>query len=524
MRVCDLKELVFSDLSLEAKVEIKNNGRPKPVLNINQTQKGCKSRPAFTRKFDINVYDKVLWLCGCDESNAFFCFICLLFGGEENWTKIGVRDLKHLTEKCKKHENSPKHKNNLVSFQLLGKTNIASSLSRAYAEQIINHNETVKKNRLVLSKIIDILKLCGTCNLPLRGHNEKIDSTNRGVFLEVVDYSRKIDSILDNHLSDARVFKGTSKIIQNELLQCMFEVCKDQILQEIEETSFLSVMSDDTTDISTQCQMVLVFRYELKGQIFEKFWGFFNPEGQDANLLSKCILHQLDLVLKNCPNKLICQTYDGAAVMKGHLGGVNVKVREIYKNAHFVYCYAHQFNKLLEQAVSSISSVKIFFYNLNSIASFFSNSPERTVALKEVCDKKIPRSSQTRWTTNSQTVQTIFSFKEELLTCFKNIELGHPKKFNSETTAKAAGFVKWLEDDCFLFWLKFFSEVMPHVDILYNQLQKIQSDPVKIQIAIENFSKAIENIRTNLNLPLVEATSEQNTQKKKKEKELRTRI
>uniref|UniRef100_V5GS97 Zinc finger protein n=1 Tax=Anoplophora glabripennis TaxID=217634 RepID=V5GS97_ANOGL len=137
MRVCEIKKLVISNLSLEEKVELKNNGRPTPVLNLVQVQKECKSRPAFIRKFDKNIYDKTLWLCGCDETNRFFCFVCLLFGGgEENWTKTGVSDLKHLEIKIKKHENSPKHKNKLVSFLLLGRVNIASCLNSAYAEQI----------------------------------------------------------------------------------------------------------------------------------------------------------------------------------------------------------------------------------------------------------------------------------------------------------------------------------------------------------------------------------------------------
>ena len=91
-------------------------------------------------------------------------------------------------------------------------------------------------------------------------------------------------------------------------------------------------------------------------------------------------------------------------------------------------------------------------------------------------------------------VQTIFTFKDKILACFENIQIEYPKRYNAETTTKAAGFVKWLEDNCFIFWLNFFAEVMQHVDILYNQLQKIQSDPVKIQIAVEHFKKAIENI------------------------------
>lgn len=82
-------------------MDLKNNGRPTPVLNIVQEQKGCKSRPGFTRKFDKNVY-KTPWLCGCDENNAFFCFVCLIFGGDDIWTKIGVCDLKHLVDKVKK--------------------------------------------------------------------------------------------------------------------------------------------------------------------------------------------------------------------------------------------------------------------------------------------------------------------------------------------------------------------------------------------------------------------------------------
>lgn len=60
--------------------------------------------------------------------------------------------------------------------------------------------------------------------------------------------------------------------------------------------------------------------------------------------------------------------------MRGHLDGVNVKIPEKYKNAHFVYCYAHQLNKILKQAVSSIISVRNFFFfaNLNGITTFFS--------------------------------------------------------------------------------------------------------------------------------------------------------
>jgi hypothetical protein len=37
----------------------------------------------------ISVYKKCR-VCGCEETNTFFCFVCLLFGGGDKWTEEGV--------------------------------------------------------------------------------------------------------------------------------------------------------------------------------------------------------------------------------------------------------------------------------------------------------------------------------------------------------------------------------------------------------------------------------------------------
>lgn len=70
------------------------------------------------------------------------------------------------------------------------------------------------------------------------------------------------------------MFKGTSKTIQNELLECILEICHDHITSEIKESSYVAVMADDTTDILEQIQTVIVFRYKLRGVVYERFWGF----------------------------------------------------------------------------------------------------------------------------------------------------------------------------------------------------------------------------------------------------------
>ena len=154
--------------------------------------------------------------------------MCLLFGDDDSWTRDSVSDLKHLN----KHENSIKHKNNFISFQLLAKTSISASLSTVYAENVRRHNEWVEKNRQILWRVIEVLKLCGNCNLPIHGHNKKEDSNKKGVFLELVNYTRKIVASFNSYIKEGHLFKGTSKMVQNELLQCILDVCHEHIVQE----------------------------------------------------------------------------------------------------------------------------------------------------------------------------------------------------------------------------------------------------------------------------------------------------
>ena len=122
------------------------------------------------------------------------------------------------------------------------------------------------------------------------------------------------------------------------------------------------------------------------------------------------MLNCLDHVLQSLEDKhkLIAQSYDGAAVMSGSHRGVQSIVKESYPNAHYVHCYAHQLNLVLQQAASQISSVRVFFANLNGFSAFFSRSPKRTARLDECNARRIPHSVQTRWNFRSRIVSTVF--------------------------------------------------------------------------------------------------------------------
>ena len=166
----------FTSLTLEEKCEVKRLGRPTPHLQITQVVK-TKSR-SFNRNFNIDVYDKYEWMCGCDVKNALFCFFCVLFGGEDSWTKHGVSDLQHLHDRAKKHVSSKTHMKNTLSYVMFGNVNIAQQMDSAYRRAIETHNQKVSQNRYILNIIINCIRFCGSFELALRGHDESETSSN----------------------------------------------------------------------------------------------------------------------------------------------------------------------------------------------------------------------------------------------------------------------------------------------------------------------------------------------------------
>lgn len=490
-----LQSINFPSLSLEERMEIKKEGRPMPNLNIVQV-KVTKSRE-FKRSFNKEVYSKYDWLCGCSKTNSLFCFPCLLFcriSGDKNWSRNGINDLAHLSDKINTHEKSSSHINAHLNLMLLGKQNIRQ-LSNAYRLSIQKHNETVANNRYILSKIINCIKFCGAFELALRAHDENSDFENPEILRGLINFSAELDTTLKLHIQQSTVFKGLSKTIQSEILECMLLVIRKNISNEIKQANLFSVITDEITDASTQFQISIVFRYILSdGTPVERFWGFFNPSGHDAKSLSECIKYNLKEITDN-NDKLISQSYDGAAAaISGQLFGAQKLIRDEYKHAHFVHCYAHKLNLILCKATTQNRDVRFFFSNLTDVTNFFSNSPQRVAILDEIVNRRIPQSSNTKWNFQSSIVNTVYENRELLIECME--EIGNTFD-QTNVINQTCAIRRMLNDDTFIFWLNVFHCLMPHINILYNQLQKQSIDSIKVTNEIYRFEENIKKERQN---------------------------
>ena len=282
----------FSSLKIEEKLEIKRLGPHRPLdFSMQQVDKNGKKR-----NFCKGWFENTEWLSVSINRKALYCFYCVLFNGSDStWCTGGFTDLRHYVERRKMHQSSTSHMQCAINFKTFGKVNIMSQLNEGHALSIIRHNEQVNKNRHVLNKIIDILKFCGSHEIAIRGHNEKQTSKNRGIFLELVDMMAQTDHVLRDHLESSTVSKGTSKTIQNDLLNCIYDIYIKHVKNEIENVQYVAVQADDTTDISCNSQFVIVLRYLVNTAPVERFIKFVDVHDRSAVGLTNVLVSSLTI-------------------------------------------------------------------------------------------------------------------------------------------------------------------------------------------------------------------------------------
>jgi hypothetical protein len=214
----------FQTLSDQEKLVITQLGPDHPNVSLIQKEK------TQSRCFNADWYNRKPWLTASEIKKTLFCFNCLLFCGDVSWTVHGISDLKHLSERIKSHEISSSHIGNSLKLRMYGKVDIRSQIDEGHRLSITRHNELVRKNRHILNRIVDCLNFCGKHETAIRGHFEKQESLNRGIFLDLVNEIDKLDNTLHEHLHESKVNKYTSAIIQNELLDCMYQVYQETLI------------------------------------------------------------------------------------------------------------------------------------------------------------------------------------------------------------------------------------------------------------------------------------------------------
>ena len=277
------------------------------------------------RSFQPSWFEKWPWLHYIENDDAVVCFTCaganrqkklqwssnsdlaFISKGFTNWKDATVKFAIHASSKC--------HKEAVLKMVTLPSStkNVAESLSTQVTREKL-------ERRQCFLKVLSNVRFLARQGLPFRGHGDHESDSN---FLQLMKLRSEDDSRIVGWL-ERKTSKYTVPDMQNEILKTMALQVLRQVVESIQSAPFLTIMIDETTDVSNKEQVVVCFRWvDNNLEPHEEFIGLYQVESTQSSILVATIRDVLQRVNVSI-TKLRGQCYDGASSMSGSRGGVAI--------------------------------------------------------------------------------------------------------------------------------------------------------------------------------------------------------
>ncbi|XP_050263883.1 uncharacterized protein LOC126708104 [Quercus robur] len=276
-----------------------------------------------------------------------------------------------------KEPNSP-HKNAVKCCEDL--QNYSRHIDKLIEKQT---SKELENNQLRLKTSIECARWLAFQACAFRGHDESLDSKNRGNFIELIKltstFNDKVASVvLENAPGNA---KYTSPTIQKEILHILANNVRNAIREEIGDAKFC-ILVDEARDESKREQMAIILRFvDKEGFIKERFFYVVHVRDTTALTLKNeicAVLSRYNLHIENIRG----QGYDGASNMRGEWNGLQALFLKDCPYAYYVHCMAHRLQLALVTASREVKDVHQFFDHLVNIINIVVGSSKRSDELQ----------------------------------------------------------------------------------------------------------------------------------------------
>ena len=115
-----------------------------------------------------------------------------------------------------------------------------------------------------------------------------------------------------------------SWIVQNKIISFMGDAIQKQILSDISQCKYFSILADETTDVSQTEELCLSVRFIKDTKVHEEFLCFVPVSSTVDKDLASTILTQLSQLGLNLEH-IRGHGYDGASNMSGKYRGVQAR-------------------------------------------------------------------------------------------------------------------------------------------------------------------------------------------------------
>lgn len=453
------------------------------------------NKTLFIRKLKNNESVERKWLLYSPSKRSVFCFSCCLFNPTDVnlCSRNGCNDWKHINHIILTHENSPAHKQSMMTYLARSK-----AVGRVDVDLLSQHQKEVNYWRNVLKRIVAVVKFLASRGLPFRGDNEILGSPNNGNYLGCVELLSEFDPFLADHLNKfGNPGKGNisylSANICNEFIEVMGKQVLKKIINEVKSAKYFSISVDSTPDLSHIDQLTFIIRYVKDCVPVERFLKFIPIKEHKSKYLEETILNFLeihDIPIKDCRG----QSYDNASNMSGKYSGLQTRIKEKCEFATFIPCAGHSLNLVGVHAAGCVPEVSQFFEIVQKVYNFFSGSTHRWNMLTEhLGSKKVVKSlSQTRWSARADAVSALHGGYKQIIEAL--ITIANDTEQARETRNEALSLSRKMENLEFIILTEIWSSILERIDKTNNYLQK---ETITLDVAT-NLLTSLYDFITNL--------------------------
>ena len=234
---------------------------------------------------------------------------------------------------------------------------------------------------------------------------------------------------------------------KNQLIDVCGEMLTEEIVDEIKDAKFFSILADEVSDCSNIEQMSVVIRFvDRTLTIREEFLGFFPCKlGLSGEAIANSIMkfvEKLGLNMEFCRG----QGYDGAGNMAGRVSGAAARIQANNKNAIYVHCGSHILNLCIASS-SQMQLVRNMMDNVHVTSELFNNSPKRFDLLRQKIKAMLPQARhchlidvcRTRWVSRIDGLGVFIEIYSAIVASLEEISNNVGGTWNVESRTKASG-------------------------------------------------------------------------------------
>ncbi|XP_034212818.1 zinc finger MYM-type protein 1-like [Prunus dulcis] len=332
--------------------------------------------------------------------------------------------------------------------------------------------------------------------LSFRGHDESAQSSNKGNYLELLqflaDHDEKVKAVvLENAPGNLKLIAPS---IQKDLVNSCAKETIDLILSDVKDRYF-SIMVDEARDVSIKEQMAMVLRYvNDKGQIIERFVGVQHVTDTTSSALKEAIDEFFSSVNLSF-SKLRGQGYDGASNMRALVAVAkkNIDVNSFFTTANSLVNVVGASCKRRDALRAQYQEELVRAFEDDCLITGRGLNQERT----------LKRAGDTRWNSHYGTLISIISMFPSVVNVLQMIVDDNP----NDSSGEAYKLWREIQSFEFVFHLFVMKAILGITNTLSLALQKKDQDIVSAMNLVKTCKENLQLMRDNEFEELVEQAS-----------------